>query len=92
MERADKLSITMPPELISAVRAAAQAEGVSVSAWLTRAAADAADRQRRLEVGLAEAESLYAEVEPIQESDRQRVRAFLDGLAADERARTRAAG
>jgi hypothetical protein len=92
MERADKLSITMPAELVSAVRAAAHAEGLSVSAWLTRAAADAASRQRRLLVGRAEAEALTAEVEPVAEADRERVREFLDALAAEDPARRRTAG
>jgi hypothetical protein len=36
----DRFSVTMPPELGSAVRAAAAREGTSVSTWLAEAAAD----------------------------------------------------
>lgn len=36
----DRFSITMDPELGKAVREAAEAEGMSVSAWVARAAED----------------------------------------------------
>lgn len=89
MDRADKLSISMPPELVATVRAAAAAEGLSLSAWLTRAAADAADREQRLATGLAEARALVADVGPAADADRARVRTFLADIEADEQARTR---
>lgn len=40
MPQVDRFSITMPPELGSAVRDAAERDGVSMSAWLSEAAAD----------------------------------------------------
>jgi hypothetical protein len=39
MAQVDRLSVTMPPEVGAAVRAAAEREGTSVSTWLTTAAA-----------------------------------------------------
>jgi hypothetical protein len=36
----DRISITMPPEIGRKVRDAAEEEGVSVSAWITEAAAE----------------------------------------------------
>jgi hypothetical protein len=40
MVQVDRLSITMPPDVGSAVRDAAARQGISVSAWLVRAAED----------------------------------------------------
>ena len=40
MAQVDRFSVTMPPELGEGVRQAAAREGVSVSAWLSEAAAD----------------------------------------------------
>lgn len=40
MTTVDRISVTMPPEVGAAVRAAADRHGVSVSAWLAEAAAD----------------------------------------------------
>jgi len=40
MATVDRFSITMDPELGKAVRAAAEAEGMTVSAWVAEAAAD----------------------------------------------------
>ncbi len=39
MAQVDRLSVTMPPEIGTAVREAAAREGTSVSTWLTEAAA-----------------------------------------------------
>lgn len=39
MVQVDRLSVTMPPEVGSAVREAAAREGTSVSSWVTEAAA-----------------------------------------------------
>jgi hypothetical protein len=40
MAQVDRFSVTMPPELGEGVRQAAARQGISVSAWLTEAAAD----------------------------------------------------
>jgi hypothetical protein len=40
MTQVDRFSVTMPPELGEGVRQAAARQGMSVSAWLTDAAAD----------------------------------------------------
>ena len=40
MTQVDRFSVTMPPELGEGVRHAAAQQGISVSAWLTEAAAD----------------------------------------------------
>jgi hypothetical protein len=40
MTQVDRFSVTMPPELGEAVRQVAGRAGVSVSAWLSEAAAD----------------------------------------------------
>ncbi len=40
MAQVDRLSVTMPPDIGEAVRAAAAREGTSVSTWLTSAAED----------------------------------------------------
>ena len=39
MAQVDRLSVTMPPQIGTAVREAAAREGTSVSTWLTEAAA-----------------------------------------------------
>jgi hypothetical protein len=39
MTQVDRLSVTMPPEIGAAVRAAAARQGMSVSTWLAAAAA-----------------------------------------------------
>jgi hypothetical protein len=36
----ERLSLTMDPELVAAVRAAAERAGLTLSAWLSQAAAD----------------------------------------------------
>jgi hypothetical protein len=40
MTQVDRFSVTMPPELGEGVRQAAARQGISVSAWLSDAAAD----------------------------------------------------
>jgi hypothetical protein len=40
MAQVDRFSVTMPPELGEGVRQAAARQGISVSAWLSDAAAD----------------------------------------------------
>ena len=40
MAQVDRFSVTMPPELGDGVRQAAARQGLSVSAWLSEAAAD----------------------------------------------------
>ena len=40
MTQVDRFSVTMPPDLGEGVRRAAERQGISVSAWLSEAAAD----------------------------------------------------
>jgi hypothetical protein len=40
MAQVDRFSVTMPPDLGEGVRRAAERQGISVSAWLSEAAAD----------------------------------------------------
>jgi hypothetical protein len=96
MEQARKLSVSMPPETIEEIRRAAEAEGLTVSAWLARAARAAADRQATLAAGRAAVAELLAEYEtehgPLPEASRARAREFLDALATDAPARLPDAG
>lgn len=96
MESVRKLSVSMPPETIEEIRLSAEAVGMTVSAWLAAAARAAADRQAALAAGRAAVAEMLAEYEadhgPVPEQARARARGFLDGLAAEERARLRDAG
>jgi hypothetical protein len=56
-----KLAITVDPEVYAQVIAAAEAEGVSVSAWMTAAAR----RELRLRDGLAAVAEWEAEHDPL---------------------------
>jgi hypothetical protein len=88
------LSVSMPPETIEEIRLSAEAEGVTVSAWLAAAAQAAAHRQSALAAGRAAVAEMLAEYEtghgPVPEQ--ARARDFLDALAAEERARLQNAG
>ncbi|MDW4907404.1 ribbon-helix-helix protein, CopG family [Streptomyces sp. ADMS] len=56
----ERVTITIPSETLEAVRSAAEREGLSVSAWLSRAAEHAA----KIEAGLASAEEAMAHLPP----------------------------
>jgi hypothetical protein len=89
MESVGKISVSMPRDVIETVKAAATAEGISVSAWLTRAADQAADRARRLAAARAAADELVAEAEVLNGSVPQaaidRAEAFLVAMVEQER-------
>lgn len=55
-----KKSVSMPSATAKAIEELAGAEGISVSAWLTRAAEESAERTRRLADGRAAAAELLA--------------------------------
>jgi hypothetical protein len=71
-----KVSVSLDDEAIASARAAAEAEGISLSAWLSRAALHAA--------GVAEGRRAVAEFEaehgPLPEDARRRARLALDTL------------
>ncbi|MEV3991130.1 hypothetical protein AB0J57_19695 [Streptomyces sp. NPDC049837] len=56
----ERVTITIPSETLEAVRQAAERDGLSVSAWLSRAAEKAA----KIEAGLTAAEEVLAELGP----------------------------
>ncbi|MDX3453223.1 hypothetical protein PV396_14885 [Streptomyces sp. ME02-8801-2C] len=56
----ERVTITIPSETLEAVRSAAERDGLSVSAWLSRAA----ERAAKIEAGLAAAEEAMAHVPP----------------------------
>jgi hypothetical protein len=89
MEPVGKISVSMPTDVIETVKAAAGAEGISVSAWMTRAADQAADRARRLAIARASADELVAEAEaltgPIPQAAVDRAEAFLAAMVEQER-------
>lgn len=78
---ARKLSISVPPDVETSIKAAADREGVSVSAWLTDAATQKADRAARDAAGRAAALELVADYErhhgPLPETTRNQARLFL---------------
>ena len=71
-----KVSVSLDDEAIAAARSAAAAEGISLSAWLSRAAKHAA--------GVAEGRRAVAEFEtehgPLPADARRRAREALDAL------------
>jgi len=70
----EKLSISLDEDVAAAARAAAEAEGMSLSAWLSRAAVQAA----ALESGLRGVEEFEAENEKLSEADLARADEVLD--------------
>ncbi|MEV0346050.1 hypothetical protein AB0H88_09795 [Nonomuraea sp. NPDC050680] len=87
---ARKLSISVPPEVEEAIKAAAAEEGKPVSACLAEAAVEKAQIARLHAQGRAAARELMAEYESehgkLPEESRQRARQFLmeTGLLDDE--------
>ncbi|KRV46394.1 hypothetical protein AQ490_10770 [Wenjunlia vitaminophila] len=70
----ERITITIPSETLAAARAAAERDGLSVSAWLSRAAAWAA----KIEDGLAAANEVLAELGPPGPEGRSGVDALVD--------------
>ncbi len=87
---ARKLSISVPPEVEEAIKAAAAGEGKPVSAWLAEAATEKAHTAALLAAGRAAARELVADYEqehgPLPAASRQRARQFLAevGLLDDD--------
>lgn len=81
---AEKLSISLEADLVTGVRAAAAAEGVTISNWL----ADAAEvkvRRYALRAALAEWDAEFGVLDPAEAARlladaRRRSRVFLDGV------------
>ncbi|WP_127356742.1 hypothetical protein [Actinacidiphila soli] len=70
----ERVTITIPSEILSAAKEAAEREGLSVSAWLSRAAEHAA----KIEAGLAEAEVVLAEIGPPTPEEQAWVDGFME--------------
>lgn len=70
----ERVTITIPSETLSAAREAADREGMSVSAWLSRAA----ERAAKIEAGLIAAEEVLAEVGPPTPDEQAWVDVFMD--------------
>ncbi|GHJ31137.1 hypothetical protein TPA0910_55700 [Streptomyces hygroscopicus subsp. sporocinereus] len=70
----ERVTITIPSETLSAAKEAADREGMSVSAWLSRAA----ERAAKIEAGLIAAEGVLAEVDPPTPEEQAWVDAFMD--------------
>ncbi|WP_455361186.1 hypothetical protein [Streptomyces sp. SYSU K21746] len=73
----ERVTITIPSETLDAARSAAEREGLSVSAWLSRAA----ERAARIEAGLAAAEEAMAEVAAPSPEEQAWVDAFMEKVA-----------
>jgi hypothetical protein len=78
MSQVDRFSVTMPPDLGSAVRDAAERLGASVSSWLSEAAAD---RLRNDSLGAA-LDAWEAEDGPLTEDELAEAAAALDVVPA----------
>lgn len=70
----ERVTITIPSETLSAAKEAADREGMSVSAWLSRAA----ERAAKIEAGLIAAEEVLAEIGPPTPDEQAWVDAFMD--------------
>jgi hypothetical protein len=76
-----KLAITVDPDVHAQVVAAAQEEGVSVSAWMTTAAR----RALRIRDGLAAVAEWEADNGPLSDEELQVARGRLHGGMAERR-------
>ncbi|MGB6161880.1 MAG: hypothetical protein WCF33_14760 [Pseudonocardiaceae bacterium] len=72
-----RLSISVPPEVEDAIRAAAKAIGVPVSVWLARTAERAAMEQAVIADGLAAVAEFEAEHGALTEAQRDKARQVL---------------
>ncbi|MGW7754403.1 hypothetical protein ACWGK6_23205 [Streptomyces violaceusniger] len=70
----ERVTITIPSETLSAAKDAADREGMSVSAWLSRAA----ERAAKVEAGLIAAEEVLAEIGPPTPEEQAWVDDFMD--------------
>ncbi|MFC8915696.1 hypothetical protein ACFT5C_07980 [Streptomyces sp. NPDC057116] len=70
----ERVTITIPSETLEAVRQAAERDGLSVSAWLSRAAEKAA----KIEAGLAAAEEVLTELGPPTPEEQAWVDSVMD--------------
>ncbi|NGO47270.1 YlcI/YnfO family protein [Streptomyces ureilyticus] len=70
----ERVTITIPSEILDAAKAAAEREGLSVSAWLSRAA----ERAAKIEAGLAAAEEAMAHLDPPTPEEQAWVDDFMD--------------
>lgn len=68
-----RITITIPPEVLAAVESLARRDGMSVSAWLSRAAEHAA----QLAEGEAAADEAIAEIGEPDDEDVAEARAIL---------------
>jgi hypothetical protein len=72
-----RLSISVPPEVEDAIRAAAEAAGLPVSVWLTRAAQRAAAEQAAIADGLAAVAEFEADDGALTDAERAEARQTL---------------
>lgn len=83
----ERVTITIPSETLDAAKSAAEREGLSVSAWLSRAAEHAA----KIEAGLVAAEEAMEHVEPPTPEEQEWVDTFMDSVtrpvSADDQSR-----
>lgn len=70
----ERVTITIPSETLSAAKEAADREGMSVSAWLSRAA----ERAAKIEAGLIAAEEVLVEIGPPTPEEQAWVDEFMD--------------
>ncbi len=77
-----KLSVALDERVASAARVAAMRDGMSLSAWLSRAAEQAV----RVDEGLRAVADWEAEHSPITAAERAAADALLDTLAVRQRA------
>ncbi|MGP3943030.1 hypothetical protein [Streptomyces sp. 6N106] len=70
----ERVTITIPSETLSAAKDAADREGMSVSAWLSRAA----ERAAKIEAGLIAAEEVLAEIGRPTPEEQAWVDEFMD--------------
>ncbi|OIK02653.1 hypothetical protein BIV25_03505 [Streptomyces sp. MUSC 14] len=70
----ERVTITIPSETLEAAKTAAEREGLSVSAWLSRAA----ERAAKIEAGLAAAAEAMQHVAPPTPEEQAWVDDFMD--------------
>ncbi len=75
--RVSRLSISVPTDVELAIRAAAEAAGLSISVWLARAAERAAEEQAAIRDGLAAVAEFEAEDDPLTDVERATARQEL---------------
>lgn len=70
----ERVTITIPSETLAAAKEAAENEGLSVSAWLSKAA----ERAAKIQAGLSAAEEVLAEIGPPTPEQQVWVDDFMD--------------